>query len=35
MFAQQFPVAHWLLEVQSEPVAQFEGVEHVPLITVG
>ncbi len=29
MYAQQFPVAHWLVEVQSEPAAQLEPEAHV------
>ena len=35
MYAQQFPVAHSLLEVHCEPAAQLEPKEHVPFSTVG
>ena len=35
MYPQQFPAAHSLEEVQSEPAAQLEPEAHVLFVTVG
>ena len=34
IYPQQFPVAHWLLEVQSEPAAQLVPDEQVEVVSV-